>query len=101
MGEEERNEDDSEVKLGQKEKVDKEHLKKMQEDEEYKLRVMILPRKHRGLYKSMMKNRKKRSNEARHLERKRKQWDEQHTGDVTSGAKKKKKKTTEKEGVAA
>jgi len=100
--EEEEKEDTSEVKLGQKEKVDKEHLKKMQEDEEYKLRVMMVPRKHRGLYKSMMKNRKKRTNEARHLERKRKQWDDQQTGagDVTS-AKKKKKKTTAKEGAAA
>merc|ERR1712098_176185 len=47
--EEEEKEDTSEVKLGQKEKVDKEHLKKMQEDEEYKLRVMMVPRKHRGL----------------------------------------------------
>merc|ERR1712223_1102950 len=68
----------SEVKEGTKEKLDTEHLKKMQEDEEYRLRVMMVPRKHRGLYKSMMKNRKKRTNEARCLEKNRKQWDEQN-----------------------
>jgi len=82
----------SEVKEGKKEKLDAEHLKKMQEDEEYRLRVMMVPRKHRGLYKSMMKNRKKRTNEARYLEKKRKQWDEQNTTSEPASKKKKKKK---------
>ena len=36
----------------------------MVEDEEYKLRVMMIKKKHRGLYRSMMWNRKKRMNEA-------------------------------------
>merc|ERR1711962_793370 len=82
----------SEVKEGTKEKLDTEHLKKMQEDEEYRLRVMMVPRKHRGLYKSMMKNRKKRTNEARYLEKKRKQWDEQNATSEPASKKKKKKK---------
>merc|ERR1719419_927157 len=82
----------SEVKEGKKEKLDTEHLKKMQEDEEYRLRVMMVPRKHRGLYNSMMKNRKKRTNEARYLENKRKQWDEQNTTSEPATKKKKKKK---------
>ena len=40
------------------------------EDEEYKLRVMMIKKKHRGLYRSMMRNRKKRMNEAKNMERK-------------------------------
>jgi hypothetical protein len=40
--------------------LDDDHDKKMLEDEEYKLRVMMIKKKHRGLYRSMMRNRKKR-----------------------------------------
>jgi len=67
------------VKVGMMDKLDDDHEKKMQEDEEYKLRVMMIKKKHRGLYKSMMKNRRKRMNESRLKERKRKEWDEQNT----------------------
>merc|ERR1712203_1296755 len=53
-------------------KLDEGHDRKMLEDEEYKLRVMMIKKKHRGLYRSMMRNRKKRMNEAKNMERKRK-----------------------------
>merc|ERR1712042_125952 len=66
------------VKVGMMDKLDDDHEKTMQEDEEYKLRVMMIKKKHRGLYKSMMKNRRKRMNESRLKERKRKEWDEQN-----------------------
>jgi len=81
---------ENEVKVGQKEKKDKEHERRMLEDEEYRLRVMMVQRKHRGLYRSMMNNRKKRTNESKNLERKRKAWDEQNTPEP----KKKSKKAT-------
>merc|ERR1712083_1155030 len=42
------------VRVGMMDKFDDDHETKMQEDEEYKLRVMI-KKKYRGLYKSMMK----------------------------------------------
>merc|ERR1712200_284733 len=65
--EEEEDEEEDEVKdaveEGKKEVVDKKQEKLNQEKEEYRLREMMVPRKHRGLYKSMMKNRKKRTNE--------------------------------------
>ena len=48
----------------------------------------MIPSKHRGLYKSMMKNRKRRVNEADKLQRKRKMWEEEHKP-------KKKKEATE------
>merc|ERR1711955_156661 len=61
--EEEDNENESEkkdtamgVKVGMMEKFDDDHEKKMEEDEEYKLRVMMIKKKHRNLYRSMMKN---------------------------------------------
>ena len=38
----------------------------------------MVQRKHQGLYKSMMKNRKKRVNESKNLEKKRKAWDEEN-----------------------
>merc|ERR550525_948105 len=69
--EEEEDEEEDEVKdavkEGKKEVVDKKQEKLNQEKEEYRLREMMVPRKHRGLYKSMMKNRKKRTNEAKYL----------------------------------
>merc|ERR1711973_877846 len=75
--EEEEEEKVSEVKEGTKEKVDKVAAKKMTEEEEFRLREMMVPRKHRGLYRSMMKGRKKRANQAKYLEKKRKHFDEQ------------------------
>lgn len=83
----EENEDESEstekemsmgVREGTMETFDEDHEKKMQDDEEYRLRVMMIKKKHRNLYKSMMKNRKKRVNEAKNLERKRKDWDDKN-----------------------
>merc|ERR1712032_1581673 len=53
------------VKVGTMTKLDDDHDQKMLEDEEYKLRVMMIKKKHRGLYRSMMRNRKKRMNEAK------------------------------------
>merc|ERR1712029_452441 len=66
------------VKVGMMEKLDDDHERKMEEDEEYKLRVMMIKKKHRNLYKSMMKNRRKRMNESRLKERKRKDWEEEN-----------------------
>merc|ERR1712242_403704 len=84
-GEEETKE---EVKIGKKEKVDKKNEEQKQQSEEFKLREMMIPSKHRGLYKSMMKNRKRRVNEADKLQRKRKMWEDEHKP-------KKKKEATE------
>merc|ERR1712210_304494 len=42
------------VKVGTMTKLDDDHDQKMLEDEEYKLRVMMIKKKHRGLYRSMM-----------------------------------------------
>jgi len=66
------------VRVGMMDKLDDDHETKMQEDEEYKLRVMMIKKKHRGLYKSMMKNRRKRMNESKFKERKRTEWEEQN-----------------------
>ena len=65
------------VKVGVMEKFDDDHEQKMEEDEEYKLRVMMIKKKHRNLYKSMMKNRRKRIRESNLKESKRKEWDDQ------------------------
>ena len=69
--------------------VNKDAVAKNMEDEEYRLRVMMIKKKHKGLYKSMMKSRKRRENQAKQLERKRKVIDEQTS--VQNSAKKKKK----------
>jgi len=66
------------VRVGIMDKLDDDHDTKMKEDEEYKLRVMMIKKKHRGLYKSMMRNRRKRMNESKLKERKRKEWDEEN-----------------------
>merc|ERR1711892_1559837 len=66
------------VKVGMMDKLDEDHDTKMQEDEEYKLRVMMIKKNHRGLYRSMMKNRRKRMNETKLKERKRKEWEDQN-----------------------
>jgi len=76
--EEEEEEEQPEVKEGKREVVNKEEAIKEKENEEFRLRELMIPRKHRGLYKSMMKNRKKRTNEAKYLERKRKKWEEEN-----------------------
>merc|ERR1712083_374028 len=65
------------VRVGMMDKFDDDHETKMQQDEEYKLRVMMIKKKYRGLYKSMMKNRRKRMNESKFKEKKRKDWEEQ------------------------
>ena len=52
--------------------------------EELRLRQMMIPKKHRGLYKSMMKSRKRRVHESKQLEWKRKKLQEkrkQHKND--------------------
>ena len=64
------------VKVGTITKLDDDHDEKMVEDEEYKLRVMMIKKNYRELYRSMMWNRKKRMNEAKNMERKSKEWDD-------------------------
>merc|ERR1712083_1011489 len=64
------------VERGKPENIDRDAVKKKMEDEEYRLRVMMIKKKHKGLYKSMMKARKKRVNESKQLERKRQIHDE-------------------------
>jgi len=81
------------VRVGMMDKLDDDHETKMQEDEEYKLRVMMIKKKYRGLYKSMMKNRRKRMNESKFKEKKRKDWEEQ--------SKLEKKKKTKSETAAS
>ena len=39
------------VLKGKPEKIDKDDVKKKMEDEEYKLRVLMIRKKHKGLYK--------------------------------------------------
>jgi len=75
----EKEDDSMGVKVGTMTKLDDDHDQKMLEDEEYKLRVMMIKKKHRGLYRSMMRNRKKRMNEAKNMERKRKEWDDKNS----------------------
>ena len=64
------------VKVGTITKLDDDHDEKMVEDEEYKLRVMMIKKKHSELYRSMMRNRNKRMNKAKNMERKSKEWDD-------------------------
>merc|ERR1719186_482440 len=64
------------VEAGKAEKIDLEALEKITDEEEYRLRVMMIKKKHRGLYKSMMKGRRRRTNEAKGMEKKRKEHDE-------------------------
>ena len=75
--EEEEEEEESKMKVhaGTRDIKDPKEEAKLMEEEEKKLRTMMIPKKHRGLYKSMMKSRKKRVHEAKQLERKRKQID--------------------------
>merc|ERR1740129_363833 len=60
------------VERGQPENINKDEVKEKMDKEEFRLREMMIKKKHKGLYKSMMKHRKKRVNESKHLERKRK-----------------------------
>merc|ERR1712179_625224 len=89
--EEEEDEVKDAVKEGKKEVVDKKQEKLNQEKEEYRLREMMVPRKHRGLYKSMMKNRKKRTNEAKYLTKKREKWESENPDAMPGSGKKKRK----------
>ena len=85
------------VERGKTEKIDKNEVQKKMEDEEYKLRVMMMKKKHKGLYKSMMKSRKRRVNESKNLERKRQMHDEAAKANAvaeTKAKKEKKKKVT-------
>merc|ERR1711983_526746 len=70
------------VKVGMMEKMGDDHEQKMEEDEEYALRVMMIKKKHRNLYKSMMKNRRKRIRESKLKETKRKEWEDQKKSKV-------------------
>jgi len=79
------------VEKGKPEKVDKDAVKKKMETEEFRLREMMIKRKHKGLYKSMMKARKKRVNESKTLERKRKRHDEASVEAIKPNKKKAKK----------
>jgi len=62
------------VEVGKKEEVL--DSKTIEDEEEYRLRVMMIKNKHRGLYRSMMKGRKRRENEAKIMEKKRKVHDD-------------------------
>lgn len=65
--------------------------KKWQERQEYKLREKMIKKKHRNLYRSMMKGKAERSKEAWLLAKKRRLHDEQE--DAKLKGKKKEKKT--------
>ena len=45
------------VLLGKPEMINKDLVAKRMEEEEYRLRVMMIKKKHKGLYKSMIKSR--------------------------------------------
>ena len=72
------------VTPGMMEKFDDDHEQKMEEDEEYALRVLMIKKKHRNLYKSMMKNRRKRIRESKLKETKRKEWEDQKKSKLKS-----------------
>jgi len=87
--EEEQEEGKMKVEVGKPEQqLSKEEQEKLVNAEQYRLREMMIKKKHKGLYRSMMKARKKRVNESKHLERKRQIHDE--------AAKKSKKKAAAK-----
>jgi pescadillo protein len=88
MSEEEQEEtQESEVKVGQKEKVDKQKVMSQQEKEEWRLREMMIKNKDRYQYKRMMKAQRYRQAEARKMKQKREDWEQENTP-----AKKKSKK---------
>merc|ERR1712080_759163 len=72
------------VERGMPEMTDKNELKKAMDDEEYRLRVKMIPNKHKGLYRSMMKSRTRRVKESKKLERKRKMHDEAQEANTKS-----------------
>jgi len=87
--------DSMKVVEGKPQQSNKAAEEKLMEDEQYRLRVMMVKNKHKKLYGSMMKARKKRVHESKQLERKRKMHDEQLaekklSNDTDSSAKKKK-----------
>merc|ERR550532_3067105 len=49
------------VERGQPENINKDEVKEKMDKEEFRLREMMIKKKHKGLYKSMMKHRKKTS----------------------------------------
>merc|ERR1712190_40008 len=87
--------DSMKVVEGKPQQSNKAAEEKLMEDEQYRLRVMMVKNKHKKLYGSMMKARKKRVHESKQLERKRKMHDEQlaekkSSNNTDSSAKKKK-----------
>jgi len=65
------------VQVGKPEKQPtREEQEKAVSEEQFKLREMMIKKKHKGLYRSMMKARKKRINESKQLEKKRQIHDE-------------------------
>jgi hypothetical protein len=56
--------------------------KNREERQEYKLREKMIEKKHRALYKSMMKGRAERMRDVRALKRKRKLLDQQKSTEV-------------------
>lgn len=79
------------VAVGKTEKENKVEIQKSLESEEFKLREMMIKKKHKGLYKSMMKSRKKREREAEFLTKKRKEYDDKMANEKNSPSIKKKK----------
>lgn len=75
-GEEE--EKDEEVKVGQKEKVDKNKEKDLEEKEQFRLREMMVPRKHRHLYSKMRASKNHRIKNADEMAKKREQWEQEN-----------------------
>merc|ERR1719266_654605 len=69
--------DSMKVVEGKPQQSNKAAEEKIMEDEQYRLRVMMVKNKHKKPYGSMMKARKKRVHESKQLERKRKMHDEQ------------------------
>lgn len=64
-----------EVKIGTKAITDKTKLKQEEETEEFRLREMLIPNKHRRLYHLMMRSRKRAAREGKKMEAKREQWE--------------------------
>lgn len=64
-----------EVKIGTKAITNKAKLKEEEEKEEFRLREMLVPNKHRKLYHLMMRSRKRSAKDAVKMEAKREQWE--------------------------
>jgi len=78
MSEEEK-EKENEVKVGQKEVIDKEKVLSEQEKEEFRLRELMIKNRDRYLYKQIMKSQRFREREARNMAKKRDKWEQENT----------------------